>query len=223
MDTSNSQLGNFFIGLGKLLLSTMIFLLSALIFYSSLKYIDPNFKGGYLSGRGSSSVELVRVALLLHAFSATSITWLMTPSIFFRTVRSWQRFHVLTGRTSAYMGFFILLPSGIILSYYAMGGTEGKILFLVLTMFSAVCLFFGFRTARLQEFLLHRIWMSRFYILLTSAIWLRIFMFITIFRSGTMDENQYLICALMSWVPQIIVFEIFLKIKRGLSSPFRYF
>lgn len=219
MDTSKCLLGNFFTGLGKILLSMLILLLSALISYSSLKYLDSNFRGGYLSGRGSGSTELVRIALLLHAFSATCIMWMMTPSIFFRTVRSVRRFHIYTGRISVFTGLLFLIPTGVILSYFAMGGPEGKILFTALTLFSAVCLYFGFRTARLQDFSLHRIWMLRFYILLTSAIWLRIFMFIMIYRSGTMNEHQYLMCALMSWVPQIIVFEIYLQIKRGLASP----
>jgi hypothetical protein len=216
-----SQSANFCTGLGKIILSVLIYVLSGLILFTSLKYLDPEFKGGYLAGRGSHSIELIRFALLLHSFSANLIIWIITPSILFRTDQNFKVWHRLSGRITVLLGLIVFIPTGLTLSYFAMGGILGKLLFIFLTIFSALCLTIGFITARQQRFEKHRIWMLRFFILLTSAIWLRLFMFIMIYTTGSLDDFQYLFCTLMSWLPQILIFEIYLKIKRGHKPPFQ--
>jgi hypothetical protein len=92
-----------------------------------------------------------------------------------------------------------------------MGGFLGKFLFLSLTTLSVISLINGFRAAVNKSFVLHQQWMIRFYILLPSALWLRLNMFVFFSLFG-MGEWQYLCAAFLSWVPQLLIFEIKTKI-----------
>src|SRR5688500_13087022 len=80
----------------------------------------------------------------------------------------------LAGKTALLLTVFAVVPSGWILSYYAMGGAAGKLVFFVLASYTAYAAFRGYTAARERRIDLHRHWMRELMALLASAVLLRI-------------------------------------------------
>lgn len=197
---------NSWFGLAKLILVVSIIALGTLLFVVSSKYFDPSFKSGYLIGRSHESLDLFRVMVLVHLISASLLLLITTFLVFYRIEEQWPSLHRISGKIVLLTGILALVPSGYYLSYFALGGLAGKLLFSLLTSLSLISLINIYRQAIQRSFHAHRKWVIRFYIFLTSALWLRLNMFIIFYHFGSTEKN-YLIAALLSWVPQLLIFE----------------
>lgn len=200
--------GNFLFGLVKIVTVAVTIILTGWIVFLSSKYVNTNFVVGYLSGRPQESIEIVRWTLVIHSYAAALCILLSTPSIFFKTDQHLRWLHRSSGRIVLYIGVFILFPSAIVLTYFAYGAWFVKLPFYLLSVLYILFLIIGIQKAKWGLMLSHRKWMIRFYILLTSALWLRINMFVVIYSTGTLHDFQYFMAAILSWLPQIIIAEI---------------
>jgi uncharacterized membrane protein len=204
----------FWFGLGKIPLLIIILGIASLIFYSSVRYLNPDFENGYLSGNKFSYVSVFRIGLIVHLIIAPFLVFSSSLLLFFKLEKKSPRMHRVIGRLTVYSAFVFLVPSGFILSYYAIGGLVGQILFFSLTLLTSFTLARALFEARNRNFTFHRKWMIRFYILLTSAIWLRINMFVGSYFFQLNGVDFYLASAALSWIPQLIITElIFLRKK----------
>jgi hypothetical protein len=208
--TSYNQKGNLWFGLAKSILFITILFLGSLLFYSSFKYFDLSYNSGYFSGKNPETLPLFRIAVITHLVSATLILVLASVQILFRFEIKKPALHRKIGILSIFSGLFFLVPTGFYLSTHAMGGIPGKIIFFCLSSLTLVSLINGYRFAVKRSIHMHRVWMIRFYIFLTSALWLRLNM-LWIFLSFGNGEWQYITASILSWVPQLIIFEIFKK------------
>lgn len=209
-ERSFNQRGNSWFGLVRIALAFTILIFGTFLFYVSTNYFDFTHRSGYLIGRPSESMIFFQFSVIAHLISASFLLLLTTFLIFFRIEKKWPRLHRFLGKTSVIIGLLILVPTGFYLSYHAMGGALGKILFFCLSFLTLLSLFNGYRTAINKSFDLHKRWMIRFYILLTSALWLRLNMFLLFLAFGQ-GEWQYLLAVILSWVPQLLFFELTLK------------
>lgn len=197
-------------GPARLVLAGTILLIGLLLFLSSSRYFDFSNHSGFLLGKTTDGDNTVRWIVILHLISASLLLVSTTFLIFFRLEKKSPILHRTIGKSTLLIGLLSLVPSGLYLSGSAMGGSAGKFLFLSLSLLTLICIVFGYRTAKNRSFIQHRFWMIRFYILLTSALWLRLNMFV-IFSFFGAGEKQYLFAVIGSWVPQLLIFEIFKK------------
>lgn len=198
----------FWFGLGKIPLLIIILGIASLIFYSSIRYLNPSFENGYLSGNKFPYLSVFRIGLIVHLISAPFLVFSSSLLLFFKIEKKKPRLHRLIGKLTIYSALLFLIPSGLILSYYAIGGLIGQIIFFSLTLLTFISIVKALLEARNRNFTLHRKWVIRFYILLTSAIWLRLNMFIGSYFFHLSGVDFYLIAAVLSWVPQLIITEL---------------
>lgn len=204
----------FWFGLGKIPLLIIILGIASLIFYSSRRYLNPDFENGYLSGNKFPYLSVFRIGLTVHLIIAPFLVFSSSLLLFFKLEKKSPRIHRVIGRLTVYTAFLFLIPSGFILSYYAIGGLVGQLLFFSLTFLTLISVARALFEARNRNFTLHRKWMIRFYILLTSAIWLRLNMFIGSYFFHLNGVDFYLTAAALSWVPQLIIAEfLFMRNK----------
>ena len=196
-------------GLGKIVVYLIILLIGGLILYVSSRYFDSNDTGGYLAGRAENIINTIRISLLFHAVASFVAIVFASTLIFFRIELIYPKLHRLTGKMVVLLVLFIIVPTGFILSFNALGGPVGKLIFTLLTILTLISISFGFYFASQRRINLHRKWMLRFFILLTSAIWLRINLFICFQVKWVISENDYLLCAILSWLPQLLLLELY--------------
>jgi hypothetical protein len=193
-------------GQDKKIISIIILGISGLILFGAMSYLHRPEKTGYLLLVPDHQLNLMRWTIGLHGFSAFILILLTSILIFGRIEHKWPNFHRKLGKITLFIGIILLIPTGFILSFLNSSGTKSSVLFIALTSLSLMSIISGWKKIRSGDQLTHSIWMKRFYILLTSAIWLRINMFIA-FEFFIPDQNIYFYCVLLSWVPQLIVYE----------------
>jgi uncharacterized membrane protein len=196
-------------GLGKIIVYLFILLIGSLIVFVTSRYLDSNDTGGYLAGRSEESISLIRYSVLFHAIASFLALVFTSTLIFFRIELSFPILHRFAGKTIVFLSLLFIIPTGFILSINALGGNLGKLIFTLLTLLTLISISFGFYFASKRRIELHQKWMLRFFVLLTSAIWLRINLFVCFQVKWVISESDYLWCAVLSWVPQLILLELF--------------
>lgn len=216
MKESNYKLKEgFWFGLVKLPILIIVIGIAFLILYSSLRYLNPSYKNGYLTGNQLPYFSVFRFGLIIHLIVAPLLILSSSILLFFKLETKKPKTHRLIGRFTIYLGVAFLIPSGLILSYYAIGGMAGQIIFFILTILTFSALLKALFEAKNKNFNNHRKWVIRFYILLTSAIWLRLNMFFGSYFFSLGGVEFYLLAALLSWVPQLLIAELFFITKRS--------
>ncbi len=205
----SSQFSSQLCGPVKIIIFVLILLIGSLIVFVTSRYLDPSDLGGYLAYRAEDTVNLIRYSVLIHATISFLVLLLASVLVFFRIEQKFPRTHRTIGRLIVFSTLLFLVPTGFVLSYHALGGISGKILFSLLTLLSMIFIAQGFYTALKRKLHQHRKWMLRFYIVLSSAVWLRINLFICFQVKWIISENDYLWCAILSWVPQLIILEFY--------------
>lgn len=189
---------------GRLLLFLLIQVLNSGIFFVGWSYLQVDFTEKYLIGKEALfNGWLFPVSLIIHAISAPIALLIISLLVLFRFEKKTPVAHRMLGKLALLLGFFLVVPSGIGLSYFAMGGKAGKFIFFFLSGYTAFVILKGYAAARSKAFTEHRYWMLELMLLLCSAILLRIFMGLSYACNWTGDI-MYITCALMSWVPGIV-------------------
>lgn len=193
-------------GLVKTIVSIITVGIAGLILFGAISYLHRVEKTGYLLLIPDNQLNLIRWTIGLHGLSAFILILFSSILIFGKIENSWPEIHKKIGKTTIFLSIIILIPTGYILSFLNTSGEKASVLFTILTTLCLITLVNGWRKIRSGDQMSHHIWMKRYYILLTSAIWLRINMFIA-FVFFTPNQDIYFYCALLSWVPQLIVYE----------------
>ena len=126
-----------------------------------------------------------------------------------RTLRfKWPRFHRMLGRVYCCSVLLLAFPGGLVMALKAYGGWSSTLCFALLSILMGAATVAGWRVARLGNYRQHSTWMLRSYLLIASAIFLRILHpMITTF--GLDHEFTYQISVWVSWLFPLCVFEIF--------------
>lgn len=172
------------------------------------RYFPPDFESNFLKGREATFRGAYRVAFSAHIVAGPIVllNGLVLLNEKLRTRR--PRWHRALGRIQAILVVFVLAPSGIVMAVESFGGWATGASFALLAILTAVCTVAGIRGAIRGRYETHRRWMSRSYVLIASAVALRLISGASE-RIGVADpEAAYITAAWSSWLLPLVAFEI---------------
>lgn len=183
-------------------------------------YMPPNFEADFLQGRERYFFGSYQWAFYTHILSGpcSLVLGLILISNEFRL--RFTKWHRRLGRIQAVCVLLLVTPSGLWMACDAMSGAIAGTGFAALAVATAMCVAFGWRSAVKRRFAEHQRWMWRCFILLCSAVVLRVIGGLTI----TLDiesEWAYPLAAWISWLFPLMAYEAFLKLASGAASAHR--
>lgn len=171
-------------------------------------YFPPNFSSLFLQGREATFQGTYRVAFYVHIFSAPIVLFngliLLSESIRIR----YRNLHRTLGRIHVAILLLLMLPSSVVMCRHAFGGWQAGISFLLLSLATATCAVIGVIHARQHRYAQHRRWMLRSFVLICSAVMLRLISGAAGLIGVSSPENAYAIAAWCSWLLPLTIFEI---------------
>ena len=137
-------------------------------------YFPPNFSSDFLRGRDGYFFGPYQWAFYAHIASGPPALFLglLLLSDHFRTRH--PRWHRYLGRLHTLNVLCILVPSGLWMSPCAAPGTVSAVSFTILSGLTGLFIALGWRAAVRRHFTSHRRWMHRSFVLLCSAVMLRL-------------------------------------------------
>jgi uncharacterized membrane protein len=170
-------------------------------------YFPPNFDSLFLQGRESMFTGAYRVAFYVHIFSGPIVLLggLILLSKYVRLHGGWHRW---LGRAQVALLLLFVLPSSVVMSRHAFGGPLAGLSFLVLSLLTASCVIAGVVYARRHRYDRHRRWMLRSYVLICSAVALRLISGAAGLIGAPSPERAYLFAAWSSWLFPLAAYEI---------------
>jgi Predicted membrane protein (DUF2306) len=137
-------------------------------------YLPPKFNSDFLRGREGYFFGSYQWAFYAHIASGplalVAGTLLVSDSFRQRSPRG----HRFLGRFQVANILLFVAPSGLWMAGYAAAGPIAAVGFALLALLTGLCAALGLRAAVQRRFLVHRRWMWRSYLLLCSAVVLRL-------------------------------------------------
>ena len=157
-----------------ILASLLILKVTVEVMLGYANYFPPNFSSDFLRGRERYFFGAYQWAFYPHIASgpAALVLGLVLLSESFR--RRFPKWHRNLGRLHVANVLCIVTPSGLWMAYYASTGTIAAIGFAILAILTGTCIACGWRAAVKRQFAIHRRWMWRSFLLLCSAVVLRL-------------------------------------------------
>jgi len=193
--------------LGKLLVIPIL-LIGLLITIKSLDYYAPDFTSGFLSDKENVFRGAYKIAFYFHIIFTPIILLVGTTQVFFNLNKRGGKLHQNLGKIYVFLILFVCAPSGVVMSFYAFGGFTSILSFLILSLLLFVFTYNGFKAIISGNIARHRKNIIRSYLLILSAILLRIFSFISVHYFNWDGENMYTFIAWASWLPSLVIYEI---------------
>ena len=137
-------------------------------------YFPPNFESDFLRGRERYFNNGYQTAFYAHIASGPVSLLLGMLLLSQRYRLRFPAWHRRLGRIQGMNVLLLVVPSGLWMAWYATAGRAAAIAFAVLATFTAACVLFGWRSAVRKRFAEHRRWMSRSFLLLCSAVVIRV-------------------------------------------------
>lgn len=171
-------------------------------------YFPPNFDSLFLEGREATFTGVYRAAFYLHIFSGPVVLFngLIQLSDYVR--RHYGGLHRVLGRLQVAVLLLLVLPTSMVMSRHAFGGWPAGLSFLMLSVATGICAIVGVVHARRRRFDAHRRWMLRCYVLICSAVALRLISGAAGLIGTSNAEGAYVIAAWCSWLVPLAVCEI---------------
>jgi uncharacterized membrane protein len=171
-------------------------------------YFPPNFDSLFLQGREATFTGAYRPAFYVHIFSGPVVLLggLVLLSEYVR--RRYGRLHRLLGRVQVVVLLLFVLPSSVVMSRHAFGGWPAGLSFLVLSAATASCALVGVTHARRRRYDQHRRWMLRSYVLICSAVALRLISGAAGLVGVPSPEGAYIVAAWTSWLLPLAAYEV---------------
>lgn len=170
-------------------------------------YFPPNFASDFLQDRESYFSGPYHWAFYTHIVSGPISLLLGTILISEQFRLSFPKWHRLLGQIQAICVLFLVTPSGLWMSYHAETGAIAGIGFATLAIATGTCVGLGWRSAVRRRFIDHRRWMWRCYLLLCSAVVLRLMAGLATVTDVEADW-LYPLSAWISWLVPLIAFEL---------------
>jgi hypothetical protein len=137
-------------------------------------YFPPNFESDFLLGRQRYFWGAYCWAFYVHLASGPASLLLGTILISERFRGTWPAWHRRLGRVQAANVLLLLVPSGLWMAWYAATGAIAAAGLGTLAIATGVCTVLGVKAAIARRFADHRRWMWRVYLLLCSAVVIRL-------------------------------------------------
>jgi uncharacterized membrane protein len=170
-------------------------------------YFPPDFASDFLRGRESYFVGAYQWAFYTHIVSGPVSLILGLILIGERSRARYPKWHRYLGRIQAACVLLLVTPSGLWMAYYAAAGPIAAVGLAALAIATATCVSLGVRSAVTRRFADHRRWMWRCYLLLCSAVVLRLIgglATVTGMAAPWVDS----LATWMSWLVPLTAFEL---------------
>ena len=136
-------------------------------------YFPPNFQSDFLRGREPYFWRGYQWAFFVHLISGPASLLLGTLLVSERLRKRAPAWHRRLGRIQGVCILLLVAPSGLYMARYAATGAVAAAGLGSLAVATAVCVALGWRAAVQKRFADHRRWMLRTFILLCSAVVIR--------------------------------------------------
>jgi hypothetical protein len=137
-------------------------------------YFPPNFNSDFLRGREGYFFGSYQWAFYTHIASGPVCLLLGAVLVSDRFRLRFPQWHRRLGKVQIGSVLLLLAPSGLWMAYYAAAGPVAAVGFAILAILTGTCAALGWRAAVERRFAVHRRWMWRCFLLLCSAVVLRI-------------------------------------------------
>lgn len=171
-------------------------------------YFPPDFDSLFLQGREETFTSVYQSAFYVHIFSGPVVLFNGLILLSETVRRRWGGLHRLLGRLQVGVLLVFVLPSSVMMSRHAFGGWPAGLSFLLLSGATAGCAVVGVFYARRRQYARHRRWMLRSYVLICSAVVLRLISGAAGLVGVSSPEETYIIAAWSSWLVPLAVYEI---------------
>ena len=177
------------------------------IIWNCRYYFPPDFSSDFLRGRQSYFFNGYHVAFFAHIVSGPCAMILGLILLSDTVRRRWPRWHRVLGRIQVACVLLIVAPSGLWMSSRAETGAVAGFGFAALAIATGTTVAMGWRAAVRRRFGVHRIWMLRCFLLLSSAVVLRLMAGLATVLSIEGD-CIYPASAWLSWLLPLAAFEV---------------
>lgn len=192
----------------SLFLACLLILKIVVITWVSYRdYMPPNFESVFLEGRQSYFFREYQWAFYPHILSGPCSLLLGMLLVSERFRRRFPRWHRVLGRTQVACVLLVVAPSGLWMARYAAMGPVAGVGFALLAITTGLTVALGWRAAVRRRFDVHRRWMLRCFVLLCSAIVIRVNGGIGLV-AGIEAEWFYIQTAWTSWLVPLLVLEM---------------
>jgi uncharacterized membrane protein len=178
-------------------------------------YFPPNFDALFLHGREATFRGAYRVAFYVHIVAAPFVLVNGLILLSARLRRRRAGLHRALGRLQVVVLLALVLPSSMVMARHAFGGWPAGASFVLLSAATAACAVAGVVNARRRRFDRHRRWMLRGYVLICSAVALRLLSGAAGLIGVTDAEGAYVVAAWASWLLPLAGYELFERLPNG--------
>jgi hypothetical protein len=170
-------------------------------------YFPPDFTSDFLRGRERHFWGVYQWAFSVHILSGPASLILGLILIGERFRSRFPNWHRSLGRLQVACVLLLVTPSGLGMACYAAAGPVAGIGLAALAIATAVCVTMGLKSAVTRRFADHRRWMWRSYVLLCSAVVLRMMGGLATVAGVTAPWFDPL-ATWMSWLVPLTAFEL---------------
>ncbi len=177
------------------------------------KLLSPDFARGFLQGRSEYFYSLYQYAFYTHIVVAPAVLILGLPQFSQRLRTKYVRLHLRVGSVYTYLVLGLVVPSGLVMSFYAMGGVASVLAFFAQSLLTFATTTIGWQRIRQGRIREHGVWMIRSYLLISAAVNLRLLAIV----SDQLDlapTVAYTCAAWLSWLVPLVIFEIWIRYGR---------
>lgn len=170
-------------------------------------YFQLNFESEFLHGRESHFWGSYSFAFFVHLLTGPTVvlTGLVTMNQTLR--RRFPHWHRRIGKLHILIVLLGIVPSGILMARYPMSDWIAGVGFACLALCTGFCAGWGWYAATKRRWDAHQVWMTRCFILLCSAILLRLFAgFLTVTEIAW--EGSYSFSAWATWIVPLGLYEL---------------
>lgn len=157
-----------------LLAALLILKVNLAVVWGYRNYFPADFNSDFLRGREDYFAGAYQWAFYAHIASgpvSLVLGTLLVSESFRRQLPKWHR---RLGRIQVACVLLLVAPSGLWMARYAAAGPVGTVGFVCLAIATATSIAMGWREAVARHFAAHRRWMWRNYLLLCSAVVIRV-------------------------------------------------
>ena len=160
-------------------------------------------------------IKIWRFSFYTHVFSSPLVI-LSGLLQFNKTIlRRSPKVHRTIGKVYVFTVLAISGPSAFVMALYANGGRITQTSFVILTSLWILFTYLAFVRIKSKKIEAHINWMIRSYALTLSAVTLRTYAYLfDIFRIDLSPKEMYCILAYASWIPNLLIAEVIIKLRR---------
>lgn len=157
-----------------LLTAVLILKVTAAVVVGYRDYFPPNFSSDFLRGREHYFFSHYQWPFYAHIASGPVSLILGLTLLSERFRLRLPQWHRRLGRLQGLCVLLLVAPSGLWMAWFTRVGAAAALSFATLAIATAACIALGWRAAVKRRFAVHQRWMSRTFVLLCSAVVLRL-------------------------------------------------